>query len=55
MTTVATGRCWSPRSATVARLQAWLDGRNVRLAARLAEVTVRPEQVVAERCPHVDP
>ena len=34
--------------ATVARLQAWLDGRNVRLAAGLAEVTARPEQLVAD-------
>ena len=34
--------------ATAARLQAWLDGRNVRMAARLAEVTTRPEQIVAQ-------
>ena len=34
--------------ATVARLRAWLDGRNVRLAAGLAEVSARPEQVVAD-------
>ena len=34
--------------ATVARLQAWLDGRNVRLAARLAEVAVRPSRLVAD-------
>ena len=34
--------------ATVARLQAWLDGRNVRMAARLAEVTVRPARLVAD-------
>ena len=34
--------------ATAARLQAWLEGRNVRLAARLAEVTVRPSRVVAD-------
>ena len=32
----------------MARLRAWLDGRDVRLAAGLAEVTVRPEQIVAE-------
>ena len=34
--------------ATAARLRAWLDGRNVRMAARLAEVTTRPEQIVAQ-------
>ena len=34
--------------ATVARLQAWLDGRNVRLAAQLTQVTTRPEQLVTQ-------
>ena len=34
--------------ATVARLQAWLDGRNVRFAAGLAEVAARPARLVAE-------
>ena len=34
--------------AKVARLQAWLDGRNVRLAAGLAEVAARPSRLVAE-------
>jgi hypothetical protein len=34
--------------ATVARLQAWLDGRNVRLAVGLAEVAARPSRLVAE-------
>ena len=33
---------------SVARLQAWLDGRNAAFAAGLAKVTVRPEQVVAQ-------
>ena len=34
--------------ATVARLRAWLDGRDVRLAAGLAEVTTRPSRLVAQ-------
>ncbi len=40
--------------ATVARLRALARrARRARSAARLAEVTARPEQVVAERGPHV--
>ena len=34
--------------ACVARLRAWLDGRDVAFAAGLAEVSARPEQIVAE-------
>ena len=33
---------------SVARLRAWLDGRDVAFAAGLAEVTARPEQIVAQ-------
>ncbi len=39
--------------ATVARLQAWLDGRNVRLAAGLAEVAARPVAAGGRRGPYV--
>ena len=39
--------------ATVARLQAWLDGRNVRLAARLAEVAARPGTARGRGGPHL--
>ena len=41
--------------ATVARLQAWLDGRDVRLAAGLAEVVGPSRADRGRRGPHVDP
>jgi hypothetical protein len=34
--------------ASVARLRAWLDGRDVQLASQLAEVASFPEQVIAD-------
>jgi hypothetical protein len=34
--------------AASARLRAWLDGQEVRLAAQLAEVVSFPEQILAE-------